>query len=216
MATKRQKVDSVMITWLQQNFPPGKNYLVHQNDKEQINSFLADRIVMPFQIGRKHNLWGEIATKLPQIGKKLGWVPNKIPGTFLAETVERELADALAATESNFKPHTLHFENARNLLTQFNLLSISQQSPLSLSQGEMKLIWFLSQWVKKPEYLIIGYLPSGLSKTRIRNIIKFVTKKQDQTVNGPSVILGYQRSNTEWCNELFSDKNWRVIPHWLK
>lgn len=216
MVAKRQKVNPIMIAWLHQNFPPGKNYLVHQNDKEQINSCLADHLVIPFQIGRKHNLWGDVAKKLPQIGKKLGWVPNKIPGTFLAETVEDELADAFAVADINLKPHIHHFEKARNLLKQFNLLSISQQNPLSLSQGEMKLIWFLSQWVKKPEYLIIGYLPSGLSQTRIRDIIKFLTKKSGQTFSGPSVILGFQRGNTEWCHELFSDKNWYVISHWLK
>jgi len=205
-----------MIAWLHQNFPPGRNYLVHQNDKEQINSFLMERLVTPFQKGRKHNLWGEVAEKLPVIGKKLGWVPNKIPGTFLADTVENDIADALAATDSHFKPLIHHFEKARNLLSHFNLLYLSQQNPLSLSRGEKKLIWFLSQWVKQPEYLIIGYLPAGLSPARIQDVIKFINEKPGQSSPGPSIILGFQQGQTEWCNELFLHKNWRVISHWTE
>ena len=85
-----------MIEWLNQNFPVGKNYLVCQNDKEQINSLLMERLVAPFQTGRKHNLWGEAAEKLPQIGKRLGWVPNKLPAIFLTETVENEIDEELS------------------------------------------------------------------------------------------------------------------------
>jgi len=203
-----------MIEWLRQNFPTGINYLVRQDDKEQINSFLMELLVAPFQKGRKHNLWGEVAERLPLIGKKLGWVPNKIPGTFLTDTVEGEIADAVAAADSHLQPLVSHFEKSRNLLQRFKLLYLSQQHPLSLSQGETKLIWFLSQWVKKPEYLIIGHLPSGISSQRIKDMVNFLNRECNSSICYPIIILGFQPGYTEWCNKLISHQEWKVVSDW--
>ena len=113
-----------MIEWLYQNFPIGKNYLVCQGHKEQINSFIEARLIAPFHAGRKHNLWGEFAARLPQIGKQVGWIPNKMPAIFLTETVEHEIADALAAAEDYLEPHDKHFQTARKLLGQFDFVHL--------------------------------------------------------------------------------------------
>lgn len=201
-----------MIEWLYQNFPIGRNYLVCQNQKEQINSFLMERLVVPFHTGRKHNLWGEVAEKLPLIGKQLGWVPNKIPAIFLTETVENEIADALAAAENYLQPNHNHFKMARTLLNRFNLLNLAQQNPLFLSEGETKILWFLTQWVKKPAYLIIGYLPSCLSGQKIKDVFYFLNTESKVSNPYPVIILGYHPDQTDWCGELFSHEEWQVIP----
>jgi ABC-type molybdenum transport system ATPase subunit/photorepair protein PhrA len=203
-----------MIAWLHQNFPIGKNYLVCQNHNDQINSFLAERLVAPFQSGRKHNLWGEAAKKLPLIGKQLGWIPNSLPAIFLSETVEQEIADAIATTENLLQPQPRHFDIARNMLSRFNLLNLAQQNPLHLSEGETKILWFLTQWLKKPEYLIIGYLPAGLSKRSIKDVINFLAEEQLSTNNTPTIILGYEPVQIDWCAALFSDQHWRIITAW--
>jgi energy-coupling factor transporter ATP-binding protein EcfA2 len=203
-----------MIDWLGQNFPVGKNYLVCQSHKEQINSFLMERLVVPFQTGRKHNLWGEVAKKLPQIGQKLGWVPNKVPAIFLTETVEDEIADAMAAASNCLQPVQEHIEKARELLNRFNLLNLAHRNPSFLSEGETKIVWLLTQWVKRPIYFIIGYLPSGLSRQRIKNVIDFLNDETKNSDNTPVIILGYQPDQTDWCTNLFSNEEWQIIPNW--
>lgn len=201
-----------MINWLHRHFPAGKNYLVSQTEKEQINSLLTARLVTPLQQGRKHNLWGKVAEKLPFIGKKLGWVPNRIPGTFLTSTVELEIADALAAAASLVMPLDRHLELAAKLLDKLDLSYLSGQNPLSLSQGETKLTWLLTQWVKQPEYLIIGYLPTSLSSRRVQLVLDFIHDSSQQTRSNLTIILGFQRDHTKWCSSLFSHANWQVIP----
>lgn len=198
-----------MLEWLNQNFPIGKNYLVCQNDKEQINNFLMKQLVAPFQTGRKHNLWGVAARELPQIGRQLGWVPNKIPAIFLAETVENEIADALAAANDYLHPIAEHLEAARILLNRFDLLHLAQRNPLFLSEGETKIIWFLTQWVKQPTYLIIGYLPAGLSKQRIKDVLNFLGEEKQTNENSPVVIMGYQPNQADWCANLLSSNEWQ-------
>jgi energy-coupling factor transporter ATP-binding protein EcfA2 len=203
-----------MIEWLEQNFPVGKNYLVCQHHKEQINSFLMERLVAPFQTGRKHNLWGEVAKKLPQIGQQLGWVPNKLPAMFLTESVEDEIADAMAAADNCLLPTEEHIEKARQLLKQFDLFKLCSRNPSFLSDGETKIIWFLTQWVKRPIYLIIGYLPSGLSKQRIKDVITFLDEEKTNSDAAPVIILGYQPDQTDWCVNLLSNEQWQIIPNW--
>jgi ABC-type molybdenum transport system ATPase subunit/photorepair protein PhrA len=200
-----------MMAWLGENFPAGKNYLVGQNHKEQINSFLIERMVVPFQSGRKHRLWGIEAERLHQIGRKLGWVPNKIPGTFLSDTVENEIADAAAAAENYMQPLHQHLDIARNLLSRLNLLHLAQSHPLFLSEGETKILWFLTQWVKKMSYLIIGYLPSSLSISKVSELVNFMLEENGRLDSQPVIILGYEPSQIEWCQGLFSHQDWQVV-----
>jgi len=201
-----------MIEWLQKNFPAGKNYLVCQKNQEQINSLLMDKLVAPFHAGRKHSLWGETAKQLPSIGRKLGWVPNKMPSIFLGETVELEIADALAAQEKQYQPTIKHIETAKNLLARFNLIELAHRKPVFLSEGETKILWFLTQWVKTPEYLIIGYLPSGLSTTRIKELVDFLIEEGENSDRSFVIILGYHPDNLDWCISILSHKDWKVLP----
>ncbi len=201
-----------MMAWLCKNFPAGRNYLVTQNHKEQINSFLMERLVAPFQAGRKHNLWGTEAERLPQIGRELGWVPNQIPATFLTDTVENEIADASAAAENYLQPLQEHLDTARTLLSRLNLIHLAQRHPLFLSEGETKILWFLTQWVKKISYLIIGYLPSTLSMARVNELVNFMLEANNWKDSSPVIILGYEPSQVEWCKKLLSHQDWQVVP----
>ena len=133
-----------MIAWLQQNFPLGKNYLVAQTHREQLNSILMPYLLTQFQSGRKQNLWGEKAMELPTIGRELGWIPNKMPGTFLNETVGLELADAIATTKNNVLPGFHEIQTAHVLLHRIHLSDLAERHPLQLSEGETKILWFLN------------------------------------------------------------------------
>jgi len=206
-----------MMAWLTQNFPIGKNYLVAQQHKEQINTLLMEHLVAPFQAGRKHNLWGELAEQLPQIGKRLGWVPTKIPALFLTDTVENEIADAAATAENLLQPSGRHFEIANFLLNRLNLMYLAQRHPLFLSDGETKIVWLLTQWVKQPDYLVIGYLPSSLFASKVNELIKFMLEETSRMPSHPVIILGYQTDQIDWCQQLFSHHDWQVVlnlPDW--
>lgn len=203
-----------MIEWLNQHFLPGRNYLVAQDQKEQINSFISNYLVAPFQAGRKHNLWGKIAEKLPLMGKKLGWVPNKIPAIFLTQTVEQEVADALAATDNSLFPTANHLKISQNLLSRFNLQYLTQKNPLFLSEGETKILWFITQWVKKTNYFIVGYLPSTLSPIRTKELASFLLNNTNSLNTSKTIILGYLRDQTDWCAELISHQQWQLVSNW--
>lgn len=200
-----------MIEWLSKNFPLGSNYLVCQTHSEQINQLIADRLITPFQHGRKHILWGQIAEQLPLVGKRLGWVPNKIGLSFLNETVELELADAFAVQENIFQPEARHNNQARDLLKQFRLTELKDQNPFSLSEGETKLLWFLTQWIKQPEYFVVGYLPTSLSNQRIQLIIDFLLDKANEGIKHQVIILGYHSSQAEWFKPLRSNSDWNIV-----
>lgn len=214
MDFKREKIEPIMLAWLYQNFPISKNYLVRQDFSEQINSYLRQRLVAPFQSGRKHNLWGATAATLPQLGKQLGWVPNKIPAIFLSTTVEHEIADAGAAAENKLQPDDQHFEIARKLLNQFGIHHLAQHNPFYLSQGETKILWFITQWLKKPRYLIIGHLPSGLSEHNIHTILNFMMNQKPALDQSPTIILGYQPDQADWCARLFTETAWQSLAAW--
>jgi len=61
--------------------------------------------------------------------KKLGWVPNKLPAAFFADSVELEIADACAAREGLLQFKKLHLDYAREILARLNLLYIIQRNP---------------------------------------------------------------------------------------
>ena len=86
--------------------------------------------------------------------------------------------------------------------------------PLFLSEGEAKILWFLTQWVKQSKYLIIGYLPASLSNQRIKDFINFFNEEKQISKKSPVIILGYQSDQTDWCTNLLSNKQWQVISSW--
>jgi len=199
-----------MIEWLHKNFPHGSNYLIAQKDTEQINSCMSRQLVLPTYVGRKHSLWGDAAKRLSAIGKEIGWVPNKLPAAFLAESVEMEIADAWAATEGLLQSKKYHVDQTREILAQFNLLKVAQRNPYFLSEGETKLLWFLTQWVKQPEYMIIGHLPSSLSKNRTDEVVNFILKSETNLKSSTTIILGFVVHQKDWFSELLKNSKWKL------
>jgi len=199
-----------MIQWLHENFPNGSNFLIEQNDAEQINTCLSRELVLPSYIGRKQNLWGEAARHLSEIGKKIGWVPNKIVTTFFTDSVEMEIADAYAAREGLLQSNKQHLEQSRKILAHFNFLHFAQRNPYFLSEGESKLLCFLIQWVKQPEYLIIGHLPSSLSKKRTDEVVNFIQELNVNFESRITIILGFVAHQKDWFNVLLNDSKWKI------
>lgn len=200
-----------MIERLYQNFPATAHYLLCQTEAEQLNSHLMQRLVLPFQKGRKHSLWSAAARQLPDLGRRIGWVPNKLPGTFLSETVVMEIADACAAQDNCLKAHSQHVCIAEDLLQRLKLSELALRNPFSLSEGETKLIWLLTQYAKRPDYLIIGYLPTSLSAPNIRRVLHFFIDPPGALSQPPIIILGYLKNHSNWCQPLLECSNWKSM-----
>lgn len=200
-----------MIERICRNFPAPAHYLICQTDAEQMNSHLMQQLVQPFQKGRKHSLWSTAARQLPELGRHIGWVPNKLPGTFLSETVVMEIADACAAQHNSLTAQPEHVRLAEDLLQRLQLSELAWRNPFSLSEGETKLVWLLTQWAKGPEYLIIGYLPTSLSAPNIRRVLQFFMEPPSSSPQMPVIILGYLANHIDWCQSLLKHRNWKAI-----
>jgi ABC-type molybdenum transport system ATPase subunit/photorepair protein PhrA len=196
-----------MKEWLQKKFPHGYNYFVAQQDAEQINQYMSRRLFLPTYDRSKQSLWGESARNLSAMGSKIGWVPNKLLAAFLAETVEMEIAEACAASEGLLQSKKKHVDYARELLAQLNLLQVAQKNPYTLSEGEVKLLWFITQWVKQPEYLIIGHLPSSLSIRRTHELLDFIWTSINNSKINKTIILGYVVCQKHWFSEFLKITN---------
>jgi len=199
-----------MIDWLKKNYLPGSNYLVGQKDAEQINNCMSRQLVLPACVGRKQSLWGEAAQNLSAIGNKIGWVPNKLYAAFFAESVEMEIADACAAREGLLQADKNHVDYSREILKKFNFFHFALRNPYFLSEGETKLLWFLTQWVKQPEYLIIGHLPSSLSKSRTDEVVNFILKSEPNLERSTTFILGFVPHQKDWFSELLKNSKWKI------
>ena len=199
-----------MIEWLHDNFPHGSNYLIEQEDAEQINNCMSRQLVLPAYVGRKHGLWGEAAQRLSSIGNIIGWVPNKLLTTFFADSVEMEIADACAAREGLLQSNKYHLDQTQEILAHFNFLHFAQRNPYFLSEGETKLLWFLTQWVKQSEYMIIGHLPSSLSKKRTDDVVNFILKSESNFESSTTIILGFVVHQRDWFTTLLKDSKWKI------
>jgi len=122
-----------------------------------------------------------------------------------------EIAEADAARQKQIQSEEQNLEASRLLLVQFDLLYLAQRNPYFLSEGESKLIWFLTQWAKKPSYFIIGYLPLSLSKKRTNEVVNFLKQAADNDHNKSTIILGYLPAQIDWLNGLLINHNWTTI-----
>ena len=203
-----------MINWLYKHFPPDKNYLVRQTDNGQINSSLNRCLVELFQSGPKHNIWGKNSEFLSEIGKNIGWVPDKIPATFLSDTAEEEIADVFAQKDGFFKPESKHFMQADEILSQFKIEALAKRNPFFLSEGETKILWLVTQVAKQPKYLIIGNLPLNLSPNRTQIILDYLMNTLLNDELSPIIILGYQQQHLEWCDSILKNDAWEKKQIW--
>jgi len=204
-----------MYEYLSENFPRGNHYLVEEKEQNSIDVFFAEKMFNPSQEGRKHNLWGEFSRQIPVWGRCIGWVPNHFPLTFFSNTVGQEIANAIVSKQNKLTGEKKEIETARFLLEQIELPNLINRNPFFLSEGETKLIWFLCQWVKSPDYLIISYLPTSLSRQKINLLLKFLlnSARLSKLLNrkAPTFIMGYTPDDTQWCEKLVLEKGWKRI-----
>lgn len=151
---------------------------------------------------------------MPAIGRRIGWAPNASVGTFLNETVELEIADAIAARDNYATSASGFLPDALVLLQRFDMASLAQQNPFFLSEGETKLLWLLTQWVKQPEFFIIGYLPANLSQHRIAQVVEFLLEANGQSEKAPTCVLGFMPDSTEWRQPLSASGIWKKVDAW--
>ena len=196
-----------MIDSLYRNFPRGRHYLVHQQEPGEIDTIISRGLFTQLQRGRKRNLWGELAGQLPEWGRKIGWVPDNFPLVFFSETVTGEIAGTMAASNNRIGTPRDELRRAAVLLRQMELTDLSRRNPFQLSQGETKLVWFLCQWAKSPEYLVIGHLPTSLSARRVAHLVGFLKKASTAAAGDamPTLVLGYTAGDQRWYQDLLTE-----------
>ena len=206
MDNKGQKIAGVMIENLRSNFPRGRHYLVRQKEPGEIDAIMRQGLFAQLQRGRKRNLWGELAGQLPEWGRRIGWVPDNFPLVFFSETVIGEIAGAMAAVDNRIVPTRRELRRAAVLLRQLGLADLSRRNPFQLSQGETKLMWFLCQWAKSPEYLVIGHAPTSLSVRRVAHLVEFLREASKAATSEimPTLVLGYTAGDRTWYQDLLT------------
>jgi len=203
-----------MIHYLKSHFPRGYHYLIRQSEPGEIDGSLKSRIFDPAQKAERHNIWGQVQN-VSEIGRRLGWVPDHFPLIFFSDTVVQEIANSMASRDNRVNGNEEEKDSAGFLLDRLGLSHLADRQPYFLSEGETKAVWFLCQWVKGPEYLIIGHLPSVLSERSQESILSFLEDSESLArTRGflPStLILGYLKSDRPWYGRLLSDEKWQLV-----
>jgi len=210
-------VDSVkqIIKKLEQRFPRGDYYLVRLSRSDEMDAAFK-RLLAVVDSNANHSANNKLKPgELSDIGWKLGWAPADVPGIFLNERVELEIADALAVKDGEIEALPGQVEIARQLLARLNLSALAQQNSYHLSKGEAKLVWFLCQWVKAPDYLFISDLITYLSPNRVEDILNFLTTHQDNLTNPGTVVIGAaDAAQIESIQSLTKNICWKIEPEW--
>ena len=208
-----------MIDYLKNHFPGGVHYLIRQSGPGAIDGSFKRQIFDPAQKAARHKIWGQ-GQNVTEIGRLLGWVPDHFPLIFFSDTVIQEIANSMASRENRVNGNKEEKDRAGFLLDRLGLSHLAERQPYLLSEGETKAVWFLCQWVKGPEYLIIGHLPSVLSERSQESILAFLEDSESLVVTmgfqPPTFILGYLKTDRQWYGRLLSDDKWQLVErvHW--
>jgi len=204
-----------VISDLERHFPRDGHYLLKQSHPGMIDQWIKGHVYDPFQRIAKHKLWGTEVKDVPMIGRWLGWVPDHFPFMFFSDRVVQEIADCMAVRNERVSGDKEDRMMAMELLSYVGLTDLAPNHPFFLSEGETKVIWLLCQWVKCPEYFIIGHLPSGLSENRLKSCLAFLLDSQSPAhsmgFSSTTFILGYLNDDPEWYGCLMAEKNWKLV-----
>jgi len=199
-----------------QRFPSGL-FLVMEDTPYEIDRFLNERLVKPLDQVSRQGLWGPEAQKISETGKWLGWVPSHTPFLFFADTVIQEIANGFAMHLQKAEGGEDERNKAEVLLKKMKFCHLAQRNPYTLSQGESKIIWFLTQWAKKPDYLIVSDFKAGLSDVLLDRLISFIKhhKKESGLQNNiTTVILGFGSDEKSWAQNL-ENEDWHLVSGFL-
>ena len=202
----------MIIDYLTSHLPAGRNYLVAEGTRGEIDQFLLKELYGDEKDSSRHGIWNERERSVSEIGKRIGWVPTNIPLVFFTDNVLEEIASASAVRRNEITPHTEDYDVARILLQHVDLLSLAQRQPHFLSEGETKIIWFLCQRAKAPEYLIIGDLPAAFSENRTAKLVDVLLRSDDicnsVEIMCPTFVLGYSPERADWTKPLQKNTQW--------
>ncbi len=206
-----------LLDFLAHHFRPAGNYFVQQKNENQIEKALAGCLQFPGQNRERIKMNRKARRELDVLNRKIGWVPDSLPRIFLADTVELEIAEALAARDNLLFAEKQHCDEALALLTEFQVLPLAGKNPFYLSAGESKLIWLLTQLAKQPEYLIIGNLSLNLSRSRIEQLLEYFEKLPTNVHGQLSIILGLSRSfSQDNLLKKITQRKWKLTEKWIE
>lgn len=219
MEDQKRSFAGNMIELLYREFPGDFNYLAEETEAGEIDTFMEERLFTPSQKVSRSSLWGAESKRVSGIGCRLGWVPDRFPLIFFSESAGREIADSMAAKQNRAAGGEEEMEKAVALLKLAGMEYLRERQPYQLSDGEMKIVWFLCQLAKQPDFLIIGNLPSGLSPDRVTHLLNLL--KDPERIfsaagfDSPKFILGCGSEGAVWYEELLAQKRWKKIQNRL-
>ncbi|MBN1348922.1 hypothetical protein JXJ21_05895 [candidate division KSB1 bacterium] len=210
-----------LIKFLNKHFPAGQQYLIQQRYPGEIDHFIINRVYNPD--GRWHSVSGtqEADADLPAVGRRLGWIPNEIPVVFFSDSIEQEIANAVASPRNQASGGKAELERAQQLMVEVGIADLQRRNPFSLSVGETKIVWFLCQWAKSPDYLISGNLPNHLSPMRLERLIQFIQHVQYnatdlKSIKAPTILLGFSTPEENWIERFMqTDGKQQIKKVWF-
>lgn len=205
-----------LLDFLEKYFLPKGNYFVQQTKSCQIDETLFAFLHFPGNRGTE-KLSRKARRQLDALFKKIGWVPDLVSMFFLNDTVEQEIADAVAARNNLLFAEKAHFNEAMEMMTEFNLLNLIGKNPFYLSAGESKLVWLLTQIAKQPEFLVIGNLLVSLSRQRVEQLLCYFEKFQSKTARQTSIIVGHDQTlNEAKLASKITPAKWKFTNKWIE
>jgi energy-coupling factor transport system ATP-binding protein len=126
--------------------------------------------------------------RLPEIRKRVGLVFQDPHSQMISLTIERELAFGL---ENIAMPsHEMH-ALVNDTLDEFGFRDRMNESPFSLSGGEMQRLALASVMILKPSYLILDEATSLLSIRSRASVVAKVTELREQLKIGVVLITQF-------------------------
>ena len=203
-----------MIELLRRHFPPEHHYFARQRLPDAIDRFCRRMLYEPIVSGPRHSLWSPATAAVSRLGSLIGWVPESLPAVFFFESVRMELAACFAAAENRVYGGDTHIAAADRLLEAAGITRLAPSQPYSLSDGETKLVRFLGQLAKAPEYLIMSNPERGLSDgslERLAAVISLETVSASAGSGFPVFILGCPAGEPGRLQSLLSPPRWRTV-----
>lgn len=213
MGNKKQA--NQFLDFLTQSFPADKDYVICTDDLEKLNSFFIDMIYHRTVATHKKEIWGTKSRMITAYGQSIGWVPDRFDVIFFADSAIGEIAESLVNRQNRLKVCDQHVVEAISFMESLKIGHLRNVNPLFLSEGETKLLWFLSQYVKSPKFLIIPKLTAGLSKMRAINLIEFILHTQrlrhDLKKDSPVYIIGLSTSEHDYADYFKQSDRWQLV-----
>ena len=216
MDNSKTDIGSQLKQQLNHHFSSGL-FLVKENVPGEIEQYLTAILFDPINQTSRHGIWGAEAQTISEIGKWLGWLPSQVPLLFFADTVVQEIANSFAAVNRKAAGSDRQRKKADQILKELDLAHLRKRNPYTLSLGESKIIWFINQWAKQPEYLIVSDFKAGLSNLLQNRLVQFIQnmmKVSQKTGKMKAVILGVHPKAKLWAQNLEKD-GWQVLQGFL-